>query len=180
MRITYDDDSFTLGDMSEPEWFLLQRLPALAAGEGIDPESRRRLTPDPLDLPADARAGHEEFLEDWKEYVQPDLNEAFDSARKRVLADLEDVTETSERLENDDDATVYTLKVDRDRTELWYSTLNQARLLMNESYDITQLEKEILEDQNGEAAEDPAKRILVVQNGFYSFIQSYFLEHLME
>lgn len=179
MRITFDEDSFTLGEMSEPEWFLLQRLPQLAAGEGLDPAASSRLSPDPLDVPAGARAEHEEFVEDWKEYVMPDILDGFGEARNTVKSDLIYVAETTEVLDNGEEATEFALRVDRENVDPWYSTLNQARLLMNEAYDIASVEKEIMESEDGEAADDPGKRILVVQNGFYSFIQSYFLEHLM-
>jgi hypothetical protein len=169
----------------------------------------------------------EEFRTDWDEFVRPELNLAFADARALVAEDLKRVTESSGAdifvADDDDDehrdddqeadeedalldgmidpeARYFRLEVAGEHSELWYNTLNQARLLMNEVYNLADSEKDIFEQmmqrqpeveqdpEDGEDGSDDAKvtapdgilLMLLAQYQFYSFIQNFLVERVMK
>ncbi|HEX2750728.1 MAG TPA: hypothetical protein VHM91_22175 [Verrucomicrobiales bacterium] len=77
------DGSVRISHLDEWNLRMLRRIPALASA-GDDEEARRRLFPAPI-FPGDAK---EEALEDWKEFVQPGIEQLFNDSLHRVTEDL--------------------------------------------------------------------------------------------
>lgn len=88
MKFILTEESWILTELDPIEWTFLHRIPEMAAGENLPPQFRSRLLPDPIHVPDSERKDEEGFLEDWKEFVRPDLESAFISARDQVSQDL--------------------------------------------------------------------------------------------
>lgn len=88
MKFILTEESWILTELDPIEWTFLHRIPEMAAGENLPPQFRSRLLPDPIHVPESERKDEEGFLEDWKEFVRPDLESAFVSARDQVSQDL--------------------------------------------------------------------------------------------
>ena len=164
MKFILTEDSWILTDLDPIEWTFLDRIPEMAAGEGLSHEIRQRLLPDPIDVPGSERRKEEGFVDDWNEYVRPDLEAGFVAAREQVSRDLAlaavdgepgvpedpvaddafeaDNEEDLEDLDTDfvprPDGIPGRVEVAREEAESWYSALNQARLLMNEAHDLAE------------------------------------------
>ena len=98
---------------------LLRRLPA-DADPADHPAARERLFSDPI-APAEDGA---EFKDDWQNYVQPEIQDLFRSAREMVVEDLGALPA----------AAGFELKREKEiiqfASEAWLSVLNQARLVI--------------------------------------------------
>ncbi len=207
MRLVLSQKGWVFDDLSGLEWLFLQRLPLLVDELAGDGEARLRLFPDPVrGSGEEARVGsgteadeeNAEINHDWKEYVQPELETLFDEARRVVAGDLEKVQEFEEEGGDggDLDGQVYfSLEVAGDHAEQWNSTLNQARLLMNEVYGLAERERKLAEglmelpveeegteDSGGKSrqAETYPQWLLLAQYGFYGALQSYLIDQVMD
>jgi hypothetical protein len=147
--------------------------PTLKGGLRIDVES-------PVDwmvlrcIPHDARVGgldladrvaapmvDDEGAEDWREFVLPDLRDAFNAQ----LATIEAAVEAAGA-----DDRPGRLFIAREDAELWYGGLNQARLALEERYDLS----------NAALPEmTPGKRSAWFRSQFYLHVQSLLLDHVM-
>ena len=67
-----------------------------------------------------------------------------------------------------------------EHTEAWYSTLNQARLLMNEEFDLATAEERHLAKSLGPEIVGSDRLLLIAQYELYSFIQSILVEKVMQ
>ena len=74
----------------------------------------------------------------------------------------------------------YRLEVKIENTELWYSALNQARLLLNEEYDLADSGDRLLIQMEGPDAVDENRLLLLAQYEIYSVIQNILIESVME
>ncbi len=208
MRVTTTENGWALEAIGDLEWLFLERLPGTASGEELPEEQKRRILPDPIvsDDEDGGAAEEAEFMEDWNEYVRPELNVAFTEARQQVSDDLATVTRnfSAEAMVEvgEEPQKNFRLEVDGEHSENWYSTLNQARLLMNEVYDLAESEAELYakmatEDDDGEGegeegtddADDIVEEdsepdgmlwLLLAQYQFYSFIQGFLLERVIK
>jgi hypothetical protein len=217
MRVATTEEGWALEAIGDLEWMFLERLPGMAAGDDLPAEQKRRLMPDPIateGMVDDEEV--EEFRSDWDEFVKPELNLAFTDARERVAEDLKAVTEsTGDSFEGanemegdgeedagvpaDHDEIYFRLEVPGEHSELWYNTLNQARLLMNEVYDLAKserslfeqmLQRQMVEDEGEDGAvfkeeeeatlPDGMLLMLLAQYQFYSFIQNFLVERIMK
>jgi hypothetical protein len=70
--------------------------------------------------------------------------------------------------------------VAHEHTEAWYSTLNQARLLMNEEYDLANAEERQLIRAMDPSLVGEDRLLLIAQYELYSVIQSILVENLMQ
>ncbi len=110
---------------------LLRRLPE-AAEPGDNVSARERLFSAPLTVD---NAG---FNQDWRDLVEPELQELFRSAHDTVLADLRELPPAG--LEVDPACgrlnsaaflpTKHKLEIPRNHAEAWLGVLNQARLVI--------------------------------------------------
>lgn len=207
MRIVLSQQGWVFDGLTGLEWLFLQRLPALVDELGAEDGARLRLFPDPIrEQEAREGSGTDEdeegvgIIGDWKEYVRPELETLFDEARRVVAMDLEQV----QRLEEESDDEIeeagepqvfYSVEVKGEHVEQWNSTLNQARLLMNEVHGLAESERELAEgvmDMSGDERESEEEEgrtrqakaypqwLLLAQYGFYGAIQSFLIEQVMD
>jgi len=156
---------------------------------------RERLFP-PL-LPPQTLADEETVSmgDDWAEYVRPELESHFDSERRIVSQDLADAVWMDPIEEADpedleqvmDDSRLAGEKRRRvtvpvDHTDAWYSTLNQARLLMHEEHHLADSDERLFlhfEQMGGRSEVDEETLLLAAQYDFYSALQSILVENVM-
>jgi hypothetical protein len=134
-------------------------------------------------------------MEDWDELIRPELAETFAEAREIVEEDLgrcEDLTieaypeddpireELAEAGFPEDLPEMRRIVVPHEHTEAWYSTLNQARLLMNEEYDLANAEERQLIRTMDPSLVGEDRLLLIAQYELYSVIQSILVENLMQ
>ena len=170
MHVHLDDDYWYLEDIGDVEWFMLVQLPQAADFKQSE-KGRKRLLPDPTD-----EEGEDEFVVDWKQFVQPDIETQFTRDLELVSADLD---EAEEREDGDGNA-VHQLQVPITHAETWYSVLNQARLILNEEYKITSTEQGLMAGLQAPTEIDEEKWLVMVQFRVYAAIQEFLLSNFME
>jgi hypothetical protein len=203
MRFILSEHSWILDALSPAEWHLVSELPAIASGIRFRDSTRERLFPSPLAPDVVADENTIEQIEDWDELIRPELEETFSSARSIVEDDLKrfrkvpaaDLASEShfENEENDfeddlaeeeelflaDGTEFYRVEVPIEHTDAWYSTLNQARLLMNEEFQIADSEERLIARSGGIEGLDEVLMVLVAQYELYSVVQSILVENIM-
>ena len=146
------DGSVHLSQVNEWELRTLRSLPGIA-DPGDDEASLRRLYPAPFV----AGEATEEQQEDWAEFVQPDLEQLFETSLERVAADVKKanlqppstVESGMDDTEPDEDDSEEPSPVDEEaaaalhweftipvaHVEDWYRAMNQARLMLSERHE---------------------------------------------
>jgi hypothetical protein len=94
---------------------LLRQVPGVCESGGDD-QSEARLFSSPAD------PSEHQFLNDWAEYVRPELRHLFLSTRKTVKEDLETLSIIPGRLGR--------LVIPCSHSDAWLNALNQARLIL--------------------------------------------------
>ena len=103
-------------------------------------------------------------MNDWGEYVRPELRHLFLSARNTVREDLEKLSEFPGRLGR--------LVVPRAHGDAWLNALNQARLILATKFDFSTRELSM-----HEAPKWFSRRDLVLQQiNFYAEIQERIID----
>jgi hypothetical protein len=138
-------------DVETPvDWMVLRCIPHDARAGGLDLADR-----------VAAPMAADESAEDWQDFVLPDLREGFNAQLAAIEAAIEAAgTE-------DQPGEVFILKED---AELWYGGLNQARLALEERYDLSHA---ALPEMT------PGKRSAWFRSQFYLHVQSLLLDHVM-
>jgi len=194
MRFILTEDVWVLDALSPTEWHLIRDLPEIAAGTRFGDKARERLFPSPLSEEVIADESTLAQVEDWEELIRPDLEESFARARFTVEKDLKNARAIplEERDPSDGNGDgweeagyamprqqLYRVEVPHDHTEPWYSTLNQARLLMHEEYDLADAEERTLIRSLGTGSMDEERMLLFAQYELFSVVQSILVENLM-
>lgn len=196
MRFLLSEEQWALDSLFPGEWEWIRMLPHLASGRDFRPSSRERLFPSPLAPEVLANVGTISQMEDWEELVRPELEEDFASARAVVESDLSrcEVYQFGDADEDEDEPwreefeelgipvelpELRRVVVPYDHTEAWYSTLNQARLLMNEEYDLAAAEERQIAKALGPEVVGSDRILLIAQYELYSVVQSILVENVM-
>ena len=181
MRFLLTEDFWALDALSPAEWHLVAELPGSASGEAFSETSRKRLFPPPV-------SGADGENEDWDQYVRPDMESLFQEARKIVGRDLDGVEVLNpEDIFAPEEIPDFPLglpelrrvRVPVENTEAWYSTLNQARLLMNEEYDLAESEERLLARMDDAEELEEDRILLIAQYELYSAVQIMLVENVM-
>jgi hypothetical protein len=136
---------------------LLREVPDVCDSGGDD-QSEARLYSSPAD------SSENQFLNDWAEYVRPELRHLFLSARKTVKEDLEKLSDVPGRLRR--------LVIPRAHSDAWLNVLNQARLILAAKFDFTAREL-----STHSAPKWFSRRELVLQQiNFYAEIQEQIID----
>jgi hypothetical protein len=131
------------------------------SGEDEDPDAQARLFSSPSD-------GTElEMEEDWREYVQPELRQLFQSAREVVRGDLEDFPP-------DPVSDAMSLRLPVSHLESWLSALNQARLALAARHHVTEL------DMDHVPRSGDSRALALFQIHLYGLLQEWFLREMGE
>lgn len=143
-------------DTEDPDdWGLLQCIIEDAKGPGPDLAARLG------GLMGDEAAG-----EDWREYVVPDLRDGFHDALNRVNDSIEAAIANAK-------GEAGPLWITPEDAYPWYSSLNQARLAIEEHFHFGPGE---LPDLHGMS---PEGQSAFIRSRFYCAIQSLLLEYVM-
>jgi hypothetical protein len=191
MKLEWKKDSFALTKIDPFVAELLRRLPGCAAVD--DSAAHARIFPSPT-------GGKEaEADEDWRENVEPELQELFASHVDVVVSDLaglkvtaeaaaEEKKNTAESVEDaeeeeaeeadfrdeleefEDDLPTESLVIPTAHSYAWIHTLNQARLALGERHRLT--EKHL---NHGDLPEKQQDALAVIQVEFYGYLLSYLL-----
>jgi len=146
-----------LGQLPEHLVWMLRQIPV--AEELSSPDAEERLFPEPAD---DA-----ELVDDWKMHVQPELMEAFRSARQVVESDLKRMVETEG---------THTLEIPLNHADDWLSSLNQLRLAIASAHQLTDEE---LDREEAPEAQTP-RDLAVLRVHFYGYLQHVILDAMGE
>lgn len=149
-----------LSGMPAAQLRMLEQV-ALHADPSGSPAASERLYQSPVKQPQNVT--DEELVDDWQEFVTPDLRHEFTRQLDCVANDLsqaqpestpspphddslhdDSLREGEDEDENEDAATspaaTYELIIPFDHIESWYGALNQARLVMQERYEFPETE----------------------------------------
>lgn len=146
LRVDAEDDS---------DWQLLMGIArdAVSSGEKLADRLGNLIT-------------DEDIAPDWREYIVPDLDEAFQSDLSKVSAVI-----AAARMEAAGGPGP--LWITRDEALPWYSSLNQARLAIEDCFHFGPGER------IDPASLPPASRSAFLRSQFYCAIQSLLLDHVM-
>lgn len=176
LSIHKKEELWRLSDMEEIHVQLLRQA-AEDASLKDDKEGQARMYPLPVSSQDVQREG--EFLEDWKEFVTDELNTQFASDVGILLDDMDALeTQVAEKAGQEDR---YSLAVPVDHGHAWFSTLNQARLLLDQQYVLHPQGQEFEPDAGPESIGevDPAQRFAAyMRYEFYAVIQEWIVKHL--
>ena len=154
-----EKDLIEFAEVEPIEAELLRQISGLCDLTG-DPKIEERLFSSP------AEASEVQFLDDWEEYVKPELRHLFASARKLVEDDLA-------RLQ-DDNGKGGQLFVPLAHGDAWLSTLNQARLILATRYDFSEAELSSPDLPKSFSRRD----LVLLQINFYAAIQERIIDAL--
>jgi len=167
MRLQKTSDSFVLEEMTPFELALLAGVPEAADPNGSD-KAAGRLYPTPLTAKAqnDDAERAAAFLKDWKEFVQPGLEDRFQGHLAAFFDDLGLAREISASPPAPNKIGLEEPSVERGPTfeltlpdahaEHWFSALNQARLVLSQRYELDSEEaEEDLMEQIIQSTDDP-------------------------
>ena len=142
--------------VGEPLFDALRRMREAVESGGEEVE--KRLFPDPVEN----RSSEDDLIEDWNGIIQPDLQEAFLSAREAVSADLRRAVQGSDGL--------WTFQIPLPHRDAWMNALTQARLALAEIHQFS-------EDEMSRPPRDPSmpREYALLQMGFYGMLLEWLL-----
>ena len=150
------EDSIELMDIEPIEAELLRQVPGVCDSGGDRSEARLFSSP--------ANSSEGQFLNDWAEYVQPELRHLFHSARNTVKEDLEKLSEFKGRRGR--------FVIPRTHGDAWLNALNQARLILATKFNFSDRELSM-----HEAPKWFSRRDMVLQQiNFYAAIQERIID----
>jgi hypothetical protein len=155
-----DEQTVVIEDLDLFLCELLRKILESADPSGSE-NARRRLYSSPT------QGTEPDFDEEWKEYVEPELREGFQSALDVVQGDLADLPEG-------DPDTYCTLHIPVEHLDGWIHALNQARLALGARHDVTD------EDMENIPTGGDARALAIFQIHFYGYLQERFLHELEE
>ncbi len=139
---------------------LLRRIPA-SADPGDSAAAHARLFSAPTHDPAEG-----ELLEDWRDYIEPELAKLFLTTREVIENDVQ-------ALRTEKKSGEASLPIPTSNLESWIHGLNQARLALAARYDFSDEEMERTLPLDG----DP-RSLALLQIRFYGILQELFLREL--
>jgi hypothetical protein len=108
--------------------------------------------------------------EDWAELITPELADQFSSQ----------IIHVSRSISTADKALDLTgsLFIKAEDANTWFGAINQARLSLEERFEVSQFED--LADQDSLEFEDPTLKAAIIRYHFYTSLQSIFLEYILD
>lgn len=150
-----ENGTVSFDGIGEPLFEMLKQIKGIA--ECGDPDVEARFFPDPSDgMECD------DLNQDWKAYVQPELQSGFQSARDTVAADLRRAT-----IKEDGSCS---FGIPAQHIDQWLSALNQARLALCELHQFTEKEMSAKVDN----PDDP-RELALIQMNVYATLQEWLI-----
>jgi Domain of unknown function (DUF2017) len=150
-------NGFEFTDIEPIEADLLRQV-AVVCESGEHSRAEERLFSKPAD------ASEAQFLNDWDEYVRPELKHLFLSAKNTVSEDLAKLSSGPGILGR--------LTVPRAHADAWLNALNQARLILATKFNFTARELSIQERPKWFSRRD----MVLQQINFYAEIQERIID----
>lgn len=176
LSLQKNTDRWRLSEMQEVHVELL-RLAADDASMNDCPGARERLLQPPV-RGRDA-VEHEEIVNDWEELVTPELEMKLAGDVGLFLSDLDSISKM--RTKDPAAAPNFRLDVPLEHVSAWFSTLNQARLLLDLKYKLHDPadapEETVI--QETPPTEDPARLLVMMRYELYSWIQEWLVRNAM-
>jgi hypothetical protein len=155
MQIRREEEAWNFEEMDPFVAELLRELPGSAVPD--DDKSRQRVFTSPT------AGADEEADEEWRENVEPELRELFQSHVDVVVGDLAGMKTDRE---------TSSLRIPDANSRAWIHTLNQARLALGAKHGVTDA------DTAGRRKNrQPAKAYALLQIDFYGMLLSLLLRH---
>jgi hypothetical protein len=129
------------------------------SAEDEDPQAQARL----FSSPSEGR--EPEMEEDWREFVQPELRQLFQTSREVVRGDLA-------AFPPDPPSNDMTLKLPVSHLESWLNALNQARLALAARHRVTEA------DMDHVPRSGDSRALALFQIHLYGLLQEWFLREL--
>jgi len=107
---------------------------------------------------------------DWEEFVAPDIRSHFSDQISHVSRAI-----SAAPMDEGQAGSIFITKED---APIWYGALNQARMSLEQLYQISELDEFLELDDLGDISD--MKRSAVISNHFYSTFQSLLLEYVLE
>ena len=163
-----DPKTVLLRDINSFAAGLLRRIP-LEADPGDDAAAHERLFSKPV---VGGKGGKlaKELNEEWKLYVEPELDHIFQSANETVSGDLKQLRQTG----GDEGSETYELGIPVSHLEQWLNTLNQARLVIAARNGFTEVEL----DGDLPQMINSTRDMNLLQMHFYGEMQHVFIRHI--
>lgn len=177
LSLAKNTSHWRLGEMQEIHLDFL-RLAADDASMTDCPGGRERLFPSPL-------AGKEELLDeefndDWKDLIAPELEMQFAGDVGTVLSDLDSIQPMKKT--GDLEVKFYRLDVPLSHGQAWFSTLNQARLLLDlkhKLHDAKDAPEEFLVQEQSGAEVNPERLLVLMRYEFYAWVQEWLVRNVL-
>lgn len=141
---------------------LLERIVASADPAGSEAAEARLFSKPTRD------EAETDFVEDWREYVEPELRQIFQTSLQVIADDLR-------ALEAGDTEGESVLEIPVSHLESWIHGLNQARLALSARHGFTEDDMDRVLPLSG----DP-RALALLQIRFYGILQELFLQELEE
>lgn len=151
------ENDIEFSDIEPIEADLLRQVPAVCESGEHGPSEERLFS-----KPADA--GETQFLNDWDEYVRPELRHLFLSAKNTVSEDLSKMASGPGKLGR--------FVVPRAHSDAWLNALNQARLILATKFNFTDRELSLHERPKWFSRRD----MVLQQINFYAEIQERIID----
>jgi hypothetical protein len=182
MRLTLqkERESWRMSDLDDFHLHLLRQVAedATVAGE----TAHKRLFPPPIHVAEND--DDDEFLEDWKDFVADELEAQFAGDVGTVLADLDNVRPHRGNAGKEVQERRHLLEVPLDHARAWFSALNQARLMLDQKYNLhpggeNEFRLFVSEEESGDI--DVKDRLAVyMRYEFYAAIQEWLVQRAMK
>ncbi len=158
MEICRKNDGLEISEIDPFLCELLRQIPESANTKDA-PDAEARI------FSAPAGENEEEFCEEWKLYVQPEMRRLFQSATETVASDLKQVSGNEKTFGN------RTLRIPAQNADAWLSALNQARLAIATKHGFT--ERELCDQDRSPVGS--RRDLSLFQVNFYGFLQEIIL-----
>lgn len=107
---------------------------------------------------------------DWEEFVAPDIRSQFSDQITHVSRAISSASM--------DESHAGSIFISKEDAEVWYGAINQARMTLEQQFQISEMDEFVDLDELGELSEE--KRSAVIRGHFYSTFQSLLLEYVLE
>ena len=173
MHFALSEKSWILEEIGAVEFQLLSDIPK-AADPGDSESAQDRLFPPPIRNPGSDEA---EFLREWNAYVTDDLITQFSQDLATLSSDLRRAEVVGE---DEDGDPIRRLEVPVSHAQQWFSSLNQARLVMGDVHDLYDDDGSVRPREN-EAFSDFHHRWRVYdRSNFYAIIQEWLISRILD
>jgi Domain of unknown function (DUF2017) len=162
VQLSRDTSAIVISRLDQFFVQLLERIPSAA-----DPKGSRSAQDRVFSSPADK--SDEEFIREWRSYVEPGLHHLFQDAIATVSADLKAMQR--DKLGDRHD---YLLQIPFTHIDAWLNALNQARLVLASRHHFT--EKEL--ESSIPLVFSSDRDIALFQIHFYAFLQELLLQEM--